>query len=230
MRPRQNGRHFADDISNCISLIENIWIPIKISLKFVPGGPINNIPALVQIMAWRRQGDKPLSGPMMDSLPTHICVTRPQWVKQNYKSHMKFSFINRSGSEQLDQENQMHVSCIENFIGKMLDSQLHRHNSRFCTYVIFKQNTNVILYRPGRGWVKAPGCANCGKHIWYTVCIYSTHILSANIIIANFEKHGIASSRIEFPLEVDRSSKNIPFIRFVFHRFSFLSGSWHWRF
>ena len=27
---------------------------IKISLKFVPKGPINNIPALVQIMAWRR--------------------------------------------------------------------------------------------------------------------------------------------------------------------------------
>ena len=31
-------------------------------------------------MAWRRPGDKPLFEPMMDSLPTHICVTRPQWV------------------------------------------------------------------------------------------------------------------------------------------------------
>ena len=31
-------------------------------------------------MAWRRQGDKPLSEPMMVSLPTHVCVTRPQWV------------------------------------------------------------------------------------------------------------------------------------------------------
>ena len=40
-----------------------------------------NIPALVQIMAWRRPGDKPLSEPMMVSLLTHICVTRPQWVK-----------------------------------------------------------------------------------------------------------------------------------------------------
>ena len=44
---------------------------------------INNIPALVQIMAWRRPGDKPLSEPMMFSLPTHICITRPQWVKTN---------------------------------------------------------------------------------------------------------------------------------------------------
>ena len=84
LRPRPNRRHFADDIFKCISLIENASIPIKFSLKYVPRGPINNIPALVQIMAWRRPGDKPLSEPMMDSLPTHICVTRPQWVKGSW--------------------------------------------------------------------------------------------------------------------------------------------------
>ena len=59
---------------------KNIWIPIKLSLKFVPKGSINNIPALVQIMAWRRPGDKSLSEPMMVNLPMQICVTRPQWV------------------------------------------------------------------------------------------------------------------------------------------------------
>ena len=80
LRPRQNGRHFADDIFKYIFLNENVWTPIKISLKFVPKGPINDKPALVQIMAWRRPGDKPLSEPMLFSLPTHICVTRPQWV------------------------------------------------------------------------------------------------------------------------------------------------------
>ena len=80
LRPRSSRRNFADDMFKCISLIENVSIPIQISLKFVPTGPINNIPALVQIMAWRRPGDKPLSEPMMDRLPTHICVTRPQWV------------------------------------------------------------------------------------------------------------------------------------------------------
>ena len=79
LRPRQNGRHFADDIFKCISLNENVSIAIKFSLKFVPKAPINNIPALVQITAWRRPSDKPLSEPMMVSLPTHICVTRPQW-------------------------------------------------------------------------------------------------------------------------------------------------------
>ena len=65
LRSRQNGRHFPDDIFKCIFLNENMLISIKISLKFVPKGPINIIPALVQIMAWRRSGDKPLSGPMM---------------------------------------------------------------------------------------------------------------------------------------------------------------------
>ena len=59
LRPRRNGRYNADDIFKCIFLKENVWIPTKISLKFVPKGPINNIPALAQTMAWRRPGDKP---------------------------------------------------------------------------------------------------------------------------------------------------------------------------
>ena len=78
LRPRQNGHHFPDDIFNWIFLNENVWISINISLKFSPRDPINNIPTLVQVMAWRRPGDKPLSEPMMVRLPTHICVTPPQ--------------------------------------------------------------------------------------------------------------------------------------------------------
>ena len=84
LRPRRNEQHFADDIFKRIFFNENVWISIEISLRFVPRGPINNIPALVQIMAWRRPGDKPLSEPMMGSLLTHICVTRPQWVNVTF--------------------------------------------------------------------------------------------------------------------------------------------------
>ena len=62
-------------------LNKNGRISFEISLKFVLKGSIANIPALVQIMAWRHPGDKPLSEPMMISLPAHICVTRPQWMK-----------------------------------------------------------------------------------------------------------------------------------------------------
>ena len=67
LRPRQNGRQFPDDICKRIFLNQNVRILINISLEFVPKGPINNIPALVQIMAWRRPGDKPLSETMLVS-------------------------------------------------------------------------------------------------------------------------------------------------------------------
>ena len=99
LRPRQNERHFADDNFTCIFLNKNVWKPIEISLKFVPQGPINNIPALVQIMAWRRSGDKPLSE-LMIFLLTHICVTRPQWVntfrpwQQTLQAFIRFILTN----------------------------------------------------------------------------------------------------------------------------------------
>ena len=88
LRPRQDGGLFPDDIFKSIFFNENVQIEIKISLTFVPKAPINNIPALVQIMAWRRLGDKPLSEPMMVSLLTHICVTRPQWVNVSLNFHI----------------------------------------------------------------------------------------------------------------------------------------------
>ena len=65
LRPRQIGRHFPDDIFKWVFLNKNVGISINISLKFVPRGPINNIPTLVQVMAWHRSDDKPLSEPMM---------------------------------------------------------------------------------------------------------------------------------------------------------------------
>ena len=55
----------ADDNFKCIFLNENDRIPVRISLKCVPRSPIDNKPALVQVMAWRQTGDKPLSEPML---------------------------------------------------------------------------------------------------------------------------------------------------------------------
>ena len=81
LRPRQDGCHFTDDSFKWMFLNKNVWISINISLKFVPRGPINNIPTEVQVMACRQPGNKPISEPMMVRLPTHISITRPQWVK-----------------------------------------------------------------------------------------------------------------------------------------------------
>ena len=53
-RPRQNGSYFPDDIFKFIFLNENMSILINISLNFISRGLINNIPALIQVIAWRR--------------------------------------------------------------------------------------------------------------------------------------------------------------------------------
>ena len=68
LRPRQDGRLFPD-IFKSIFVNENVQIFIKISLTFVPKIQIDN---------------NPLSEPMMVSLLTHICVTRPEWLKDVY--------------------------------------------------------------------------------------------------------------------------------------------------
>ena len=83
-----NGRHFTDDICKSIFLNKNMWISLKISLKFVPKVRINNIPALVQIMAWHRPGGKPLSELMMVNSLTHICLTGPQLTRWNVVKHI----------------------------------------------------------------------------------------------------------------------------------------------
>ena len=70
--PRQNDRHFADDILKCIFMNEYFRILIPISLKIVPKGPIDNNAALVRMMACRRTGNKPLSVPMLTQFPNAL--------------------------------------------------------------------------------------------------------------------------------------------------------------
>ena len=76
LKPRQNCRHFVDDILKCIFLNENVWISLKISLKFKVR--INNIAALARITTCRRQSAKPLCE-KNDGILTQICVNRLQW-------------------------------------------------------------------------------------------------------------------------------------------------------
>ena len=89
LRPRQNRSHFADDTFKRIFFNENVRILINISLKFVPKGLINDIPALVQIMAWWRPGDKPLSEPMMVNLLMHILQLLFCYEFENYTFKIK---------------------------------------------------------------------------------------------------------------------------------------------
>ena len=95
----------SQNIFKCIFLNENVWISLKISLKFIPMVRNNTIPALVLKMAWCWPGNKPLSKPVMVSLLKHICVTRPQWVNilrpRQYRRHfaddiLKCIFLNEN--------------------------------------------------------------------------------------------------------------------------------------
>ena len=82
-------------------LDENVSIAIKKSLKFLPKGSINNTPPLVQIMAWRRRGDKPLSEPMVVNLYASLRLNefiflhgeRIEYSLKQIKYHQKYRSI-----------------------------------------------------------------------------------------------------------------------------------------
>ena len=122
LRPRQDGRHFPD-IFKWIFVNENPWILIKISLTFVPRVPINNILVLVQIMAWRCPGDKPLSETMMVRLPTHICITQPQWVatcvQSTREKEKKIEFIVVTSHEYKGISNHQLLNCLLNSLFRL---------------------------------------------------------------------------------------------------------------
>ena len=78
--------------------MKNIWISIKTSLKFVAKGPVNDIPALVQIRTWRRSGDKSSSEPMIvsfASLGLHELITYVRiQINKMLSIYKKFHSIN----------------------------------------------------------------------------------------------------------------------------------------
>ena len=132
----------------CIFFNENVLISIKISLQFVPQGPIDDISALAQIMAWRRPGDKPLSEPLMVRLPTHTCVTLPHWVKEfsgEYIYILKAQCVNISNTL---------ISSISTFIVDIRRLYLDQNfiyatsgPSRSAHYDLMKSITSTIFIR-----------------------------------------------------------------------------------
>ena len=119
--PGQNGHHFEYDIFKCIFLIENKWNSLKISLKSVPKGPINNIPALVQIKAWHQ--------PMVVKLLTHLCGTRPQWINA-------LSSLNKMANVVCRQHLQMHF--LESkflYFGTNITKTCFQGSNLYCNYM-----------------------------------------------------------------------------------------------
>ena len=147
LRLRQYGHHSPDDIFQCIFLNQNVWISIKISLNFGSKGPINDISALVQIMAWRRPGDKPLSELMMVSLLTHI------WVKACCERDPKLKYIihnSHYSSWQLQLKQKYHIRVIlPSLNGKLLSKRgieiLKRHWCENSVWDAINMNISINL-------------------------------------------------------------------------------------
>ena len=174
LRPRQNGRRFTDDVFKCILLNESVWILLKNSLKFVPKVPINNIPALVQILAWRRSGDKPLSEPMMVSLLTHICVTRPQWVNSpNVVKNLpetpfqQYLWVWKNAEfscplEDILYTSNLHVGYAQHF---------HKYE-KYCHYATCKPSVQLLEY--AIVWLAVTGIAT---HVWELRLLWLARII-----------------------------------------------------
>ena len=71
-------------------------------------------------MAWRRPDDKPLSEPMMVSLPTHICVTRPQWVNQMRSGKKEGKYTSVSSVIIVSGSGLLHYRCQRIFVNKAI--------------------------------------------------------------------------------------------------------------
>ena len=78
---------FQTTFSNAFSWMKMFKFRLRFHWSLFPRVQLTIFQALVQIMAWHRPGDKPLSEPMMVSLLTHICVTRPQCVNYSLWCH-----------------------------------------------------------------------------------------------------------------------------------------------
>ena len=128
--------------SSTFSWMKMFEFRLKFHWSMLLKGLNDNILALVQIMAWRRPGDKPLSEPMMFSLLTHICVTRPQWVNNGMAYLVEILSHRRQGSgnhyiEQLVQERcnfianalELCLSCTNLSISNLKDRKYIKNKS-----------------------------------------------------------------------------------------------------
>ena len=141
-----NVTHWGPDkiaaIFKCIFLNENVWILHTISLNCVPKVRINNIPALVQIMAWRRPDDSPISEPMMIRLLPRICVTQLQWVKSNPFQHALRNGFSIIIDSDFSQYPNVKIAFIKFVLPKIANGSI----SKFIFYIRKYNIDNIIEF------------------------------------------------------------------------------------
>ena len=140
---------------NAFFLNENFCVLIKISLKFVPKGPIDNKPALVQIMAWCQIGDKPLSAPMLNQFTdAYICYTGERWVNSwcaefiwENEKNISFSMLRYTGT--WNPSPCMTVAHLSHIINTMAADDLAMEGARASTaMVLMCLSWNILTSAP----------------------------------------------------------------------------------
>ena len=113
---------------------------------------MNNIPALVKIMAWHRPGEKPLSESKMVSLLTHICIARPQWVK-----HHNYSLYHHCANLSED------IGCLWDIFVECVSKI--KHTLSIINYTIYGAVCFQFTHLPCGDWRGGWGCeVSCGGH------------------------------------------------------------------
>ena len=153
LRPRQNGRHFVNNIFKCLFFIEYAWISLKISLKLVVKVWVNNIPSLVQITVWCRPGDRPLSEPMKVSLLAHIWFTQPQWVKELNESTHPSYIINTMAADDLVTQGARASAHPTKCLCDIETTPRHMNQNYICS-PFFLRNIQGIMTKIPRGMTK----------------------------------------------------------------------------
>ena len=170
-------------------------------------------------MTWRRPGDKPLSEPMMVSLLTHICITRPQWIKpvmnpywvriNIYELHLLFKHPDRS-------HRHYHPHVFKWKTRLLPDKRLYFPGSKSnrrtwilensCTKQL-KINDLIRVYLARifllyRNKVMSHGYRNFSNH-WPLTCLVSS-------LYFKLTTKGISNLRITCPLLVESTNDRFP--------------------
>ena len=123
MRPKQNGRHFADDFFKCIFLSENVVIFVKISLWFVRMDPIDYISVLVQVKACCRIDDTPLPEPMLTKMFDAIWRHYTSLYQNELTSHVSTPHI-------------YGTKTLPSLFGDVLTSNPSRHTATRICFIV----------------------------------------------------------------------------------------------
>ena len=142
-------------------------------------------------MAWRRSGDKPLSESMRVSLPTHICVTRPQWVKKRPVPYNILTQLCLRNGLSTDRGQALHDIKMIHYLLDRQEQTLLTQNMNISSHEIYLLMLSSIKWRPLSSW---PNKLNDFRNKW----VPSMHYGRAHMGLINWWRQGTKTPRYQW--------------------------------